>query len=90
MLKEFESGQAVVIDGDGKVLWQLERPEKTVTGKWKFRHILSFPTKREAENKAKGLGFPAASVCKYPGRLGFIGYAIQWDPRWPYYLACWE
>lgn len=90
MIREFDTGQAVVLNGDGKVLWQLEEPRLTPSGKWKYAHILVYHAKGDAERMARKMGFPTHHVTRVHGRLGFDGWTIKYDARFPYYLACWE
>lgn len=90
MLREFETGQAVVEDADGTVLRQLEKPEKTKLGTMKFNHIITYQLKSDATKYAKIMGFPGNHVEKMVTRFGFEVYAVRWDWRYPYYIACWE
>jgi len=52
-----------------------------------LKDVMCFPTKKEAEQMAKSLKFPLASVVKYEGRLSGVVWAIRYDLRYKYLLS---
>ena len=86
MLKEF-GNQAVVTDSNGEVLRQLAKNEKGST------HLIEqYFTKKEAGDFAHKMGLKKNSVRKIciNKNFGMYAYAILWDCRYDYYIACWD
>jgi hypothetical protein len=81
MLKEFpEHKKAVYVDDStGDVIRQLSYADD----------VLKYSTKKEAMFFAGKMGIPQNHVEKCKGSF-FNYYAIRWDFRFPYYVACWE
>jgi len=92
MLKEFDNGQAVVVDGAGNVLWQLVAIKKTRSGKTDFavRGLAdTYPTKKQAAHAARLMGVNLANVTEGHNIVSIFWY-IKYDPRYEYAHACWE
>lgn len=82
-IREFiEQHKAVLLDSNNVVLWQLDSNKNSID-------IITFLTKSEAEKYATKCGFAKWKVEKVVRRFETV-YAIKYDPRYPYYLACWE
>lgn len=83
MIREFKEHQkAVVLDQNNVVLWQLDSNKNSTD-------ILTFLTKTEAQTYATKLGFAHWKVERINRRFEIV-YAIKYDPRYEYFLACWE
>lgn len=83
MIREFKEHQkAVVLDQNNVVLWQLDSNKNSTD-------ILTFLTKTEAQTYATKLGFAHWKVERINRRFEIV-YAIKYDPRYEYLLACWE
>lgn len=83
MIREFiEEKKAVVLDAYDKVLWQLDSNVNSLD-------ILTFLTKKEACTYATKMGIEQWKVERINRRFETI-YAIRYDPRYKYYIACWE
>ncbi|RLI67178.1 MAG: hypothetical protein DRP02_14875 [Candidatus Gerdarchaeota archaeon] len=86
-----DGNRAVVTDGNGTTLRQLEKPDVRDDGQWRsLGSIETFCTKKEAVKIAKVMGLPADKVEQVRGPLGFRPWAIKYDFRNNYYLACWD
>lgn len=86
-----ETNQAVVLDGQGNLLRQLEKPVITKRGTWReLGNILTYPTKKEAQKCAKIMGVPQNMVEQIKAPMGFLPWAIRYDFRTNYYYACWD
>ena len=83
MIREFKEHQkAVVLDQNNVVLWQLDSNKNSTD-------ILTFLTKTEAQTYATKLGFAHWKVERINRRFEIV-YAIKYDHRYEYFLACWE
>ena len=92
MLKTFDDGRAVVLDGNGNVLRQLVAFERTRSGKTKFAVYfapLVYPTKKAATQAARQMGWPLDRVERGRALLGDFWF-IRNDFRDQYALACWD
>ena len=83
MIREFiESNKAVVLDSNNNVLWQLDSNINSLD-------IITFLTKKEACEYASKMHIQQWKVERINRRFERV-YAIKYDPRYPYYMACWE
>lgn len=83
MIREFKEYQkAVVLDQNNVVLWQLDSNKNSID-------IITFLTRAEANSYAKKCGFEQWKVEKINRRFETV-YAIKYDLRYEYFLACWE
>ena len=93
MIQEFETGQAVVLDAGGKILWQLVKysydPETGYHHVFCPQHALLFHTQKKAKEIAKKMGVCQKNIIKIKRRFEFV-YGIQYDPRFDYIHATWE
>ena len=92
LFKEFpEHNRAVVLNAEGETLWQLVKPVITKRGRWStVEDVLAFPTKKEAQKRARLMGMPLNHVEQIKAPMGFMPWAIRYDFRSDYYIACWE
>lgn len=92
LFREFSDGRAVVLDAEGKVLWQLVRFARLPSGKTKFAcHFapLIYATKKEATAAARSMGFPLDHVERGRSLIGRFWF-VRYDFRGQYALACWD
>jgi len=92
LFREFDGGQAVVVDGNGKMLRQLVKFKTTKSGKTLFakpRLALTFDYKKQAVNACKSMHWPVDHITH--GRDIVSGFwFVRYDFRSEYALACWD
>ena len=92
LLREFDTGQAVVVDGDGTPLQQLVKFRRTPRGHVEFAVsdiALVFPSKKAAIHFCRNRHWSQHLVER--GRnLASDFWFVQYAPFSDYALACWD
>jgi hypothetical protein len=92
LLREFDTGQAVVVDSDRTPLQQLVKFRKTSRGHIEFAVsdiALVFSSKKEAINLCRNRHWPQYLVTR-GSNLASDFWFVQYAPFSDYALACWE
>lgn len=92
MLREFDNGMAVTLDGAGNVLRQLVSFKIGLKGRTYFSNpkvALMYAYKKEAVAACKAMGWPLDRVCRGEN-LASSFWFIRNDYRDKYALACWD
>ncbi len=90
LFREFDTGQAVVLDSDGHVLRQLVKFQRK-NGRTRFDLPVAciYQYKKEAVAACRSMGFPLDHVVSGEN-LASSFWFVQYDFRSDYAIACWD